>query len=187
MRVRREVRPLPQGGSSSPVWTCLPWAMGHDCGPIRSDLEGFSFSVYAEGLLVGLCKLLLVGIQSFCGQTQSSCHHLSIVLSLLLLCHWMLNKHIISLVLTYLYLNASELCKFVYLCVFIQANTTFEELERLKNMGRAWEEVGPQVWSFFQDGVQMNMLRVNTVTFFEKTAPMHDIFFTFCAIFHSVP
>lgn len=99
----------------------------------------------------------------------------------------MLNKHIISLVLTYLYLNASELCKFVYLCVFIQANTTFEELERLKNMGRAWEEVGPQVWSFFQDGVQMNMLRVNTVTFFEKTAPMHDIIFTFCAIFLSVP
>uniref|UniRef100_A0A8C1ZWV5 P-type phospholipid transporter n=1 Tax=Cyprinus carpio TaxID=7962 RepID=A0A8C1ZWV5_CYPCA len=42
------------------------------------------------------------------------------------------------------------------------ANTTFEELERLRNMGRAWEEVGPQVWSFFQDGVQMNMLRVNT-------------------------
>ncbi len=76
---------------------------------------------------------------------------------------------------------------FVYLCVFIQANTTFEELERLRNMGRAWEEVGPQVWSFFQDGVQMNMLRVNTVTFFEKTAPMHDIFFILCAIFHSVP
>lgn len=72
----------------------------------------------------------------------------------------MLNKQIISFVLTYFYLNASELCKVVYLCVFIQANTTFEELERLRNMGRAWEEVGPQVWSFFQDGVQMNMLRV---------------------------
>uniref|UniRef100_A0A8C1IGH6 ATP-binding cassette, sub-family A (ABC1), member 4a n=1 Tax=Cyprinus carpio TaxID=7962 RepID=A0A8C1IGH6_CYPCA len=43
------------------------------------------------------------------------------------------------------------------------ANTTFEELERLRNMGRAWEEVGPQVWSFFQDGVQMNMLRVKTL------------------------
>uniref|UniRef100_A0A672SCZ1 Retinal-specific ATP-binding cassette transporter-like n=1 Tax=Sinocyclocheilus grahami TaxID=75366 RepID=A0A672SCZ1_SINGR len=43
------------------------------------------------------------------------------------------------------------------------ANSTFEELERLRNMGRAWEEVGPQVWSFFQDGVQLNMLRVNTV------------------------
>uniref|UniRef100_A0A672SD68 Retinal-specific ATP-binding cassette transporter-like n=1 Tax=Sinocyclocheilus grahami TaxID=75366 RepID=A0A672SD68_SINGR len=28
------------------------------------------------------------------------------------------------------------------------ANSTFEELERLRNMGRAWEEVGPQVWSF---------------------------------------
>uniref|UniRef100_A0A9J7ZMC1 ATP-binding cassette, sub-family A (ABC1), member 4a n=1 Tax=Cyprinus carpio carpio TaxID=630221 RepID=A0A9J7ZMC1_CYPCA len=43
------------------------------------------------------------------------------------------------------------------------ANATFEELERLRNMGRAWEEVGPQVWSFFQDGVQMNMLRVKTL------------------------
>uniref|UniRef100_A0A8C1YWS8 P-type phospholipid transporter n=1 Tax=Cyprinus carpio TaxID=7962 RepID=A0A8C1YWS8_CYPCA len=44
------------------------------------------------------------------------------------------------------------------------ANTTFEELERLRNMGRAWEEVGPQVWSFFQEGVQMNMLRVKTLS-----------------------
>uniref|UniRef100_A0A8C7KJX0 P-type phospholipid transporter n=1 Tax=Oncorhynchus kisutch TaxID=8019 RepID=A0A8C7KJX0_ONCKI len=39
------------------------------------------------------------------------------------------------------------------------ANTTFEELERLRTMGRAWEEVGPQVWAFFQDSVQMNMIR----------------------------
>ncbi|XP_078147403.1 retinal-specific phospholipid-transporting ATPase ABCA4a isoform X1 [Centroberyx gerrardi] len=39
------------------------------------------------------------------------------------------------------------------------ANTTFEELERLRNMGRAWEEVAPQLWAFFQDGVQINMLR----------------------------
>ncbi|XP_062412894.1 retinal-specific phospholipid-transporting ATPase ABCA4-like [Sardina pilchardus] len=39
------------------------------------------------------------------------------------------------------------------------ANTTFEELERLMVMGRAWEEVGPQLWSFFQDSVQMNMIR----------------------------
>ncbi|XP_030623464.1 retinal-specific phospholipid-transporting ATPase ABCA4a [Chanos chanos] len=39
------------------------------------------------------------------------------------------------------------------------ANTTFEELERLRNMGKAWEEVGPQVWAFFQDGIQMNMIR----------------------------
>ncbi|XP_056594353.1 retinal-specific phospholipid-transporting ATPase ABCA4a [Triplophysa dalaica] len=39
------------------------------------------------------------------------------------------------------------------------ANTTFEELERLRNMGRVWEEVGPQVWTFFQGGVHMNMLR----------------------------
>uniref|UniRef100_A0A8C4SRD7 P-type phospholipid transporter n=1 Tax=Erpetoichthys calabaricus TaxID=27687 RepID=A0A8C4SRD7_ERPCA len=40
-----------------------------------------------------------------------------------------------------------------------KANTTFEELERLRNMGRAWEEVGPQLWAFFQSSVQMNMIR----------------------------
>eukprot|EP00063_Salmo_salar_P037999 XP_014012834.1 PREDICTED: retinal-specific ATP-binding cassette transporter-like [Salmo salar] len=44
------------------------------------------------------------------------------------------------------------------------ANTTFEELERLRTMGRAWEEVGPQVWAFFQGSVQMNMIRVRKAT-----------------------
>uniref|UniRef100_A0AAY4D1N6 P-type phospholipid transporter n=1 Tax=Denticeps clupeoides TaxID=299321 RepID=A0AAY4D1N6_9TELE len=39
------------------------------------------------------------------------------------------------------------------------ANTTFEELERLRNLGGVWEELGPQIWNFFQDGVQMNMIR----------------------------
>ncbi|XP_076838313.1 retinal-specific phospholipid-transporting ATPase ABCA4 [Brachyhypopomus gauderio] len=39
------------------------------------------------------------------------------------------------------------------------ANTTFEQLERLKNMASAWEEVGPQVWEFLQNSVQMNMIR----------------------------
>ncbi|XP_072524411.1 retinal-specific phospholipid-transporting ATPase ABCA4 isoform X1 [Salminus brasiliensis] len=39
------------------------------------------------------------------------------------------------------------------------ANTTFEELERLMNMLKVWEEVGPQLWQFFQDSVQMNMIR----------------------------
>uniref|UniRef100_A0A668A8Y6 P-type phospholipid transporter n=1 Tax=Myripristis murdjan TaxID=586833 RepID=A0A668A8Y6_9TELE len=39
------------------------------------------------------------------------------------------------------------------------ANTTFEELERLKNMAKAWEEVGPQLWNFFHHSVQMNMIR----------------------------
>ncbi|XP_033494779.1 retinal-specific phospholipid-transporting ATPase ABCA4a isoform X1 [Epinephelus lanceolatus] len=39
------------------------------------------------------------------------------------------------------------------------ANTTFEELERLRTMGKAWEEVGPQIWAFFQDGVQVKMIR----------------------------
>ncbi|GLD62954.1 retinal-specific ATP-binding cassette transporter-like protein [Lates japonicus] len=40
-----------------------------------------------------------------------------------------------------------------------QANTTFEELERLRTMGKAWEEVAPQIWAFFQDGVQVKMIR----------------------------
>ncbi|XP_027128169.1 retinal-specific ATP-binding cassette transporter [Larimichthys crocea] len=39
------------------------------------------------------------------------------------------------------------------------ANTTFEELERLKNMAKAWEELGPQLWTFFYNSVQMNMIR----------------------------
>ncbi|XP_041823569.1 retinal-specific phospholipid-transporting ATPase ABCA4-like [Melanotaenia boesemani] len=39
------------------------------------------------------------------------------------------------------------------------ANTTFEELERLRRMGKAWEEVAPQIWHFFQDGVQVKMIR----------------------------
>ncbi|XP_067342054.1 retinal-specific phospholipid-transporting ATPase ABCA4a [Channa argus] len=39
------------------------------------------------------------------------------------------------------------------------ANTTFEELERLKTMGKAWDEVAPQIWAFFQDGVQVKMIR----------------------------
>lgn len=42
----------------------------------------------------------------------------------------------------------------------LQANTTFEELERLRTMGKAWEEVAPQIWAFFQDGVQVKMIRV---------------------------
>ncbi|XP_013862947.1 retinal-specific ATP-binding cassette transporter [Austrofundulus limnaeus] len=39
------------------------------------------------------------------------------------------------------------------------ANTTFEEVERLQNMAKAWEEVGPQLWAFFHRSVQMNMIR----------------------------
>ncbi|XP_062988617.1 retinal-specific phospholipid-transporting ATPase ABCA4 [Elgaria multicarinata webbii] len=39
------------------------------------------------------------------------------------------------------------------------ANSTFEELERLQLLAKAWKEVGPQVWNFFQDSVQMNMIR----------------------------
>ncbi|XP_061834850.1 retinal-specific phospholipid-transporting ATPase ABCA4 [Nerophis lumbriciformis] len=39
------------------------------------------------------------------------------------------------------------------------ANTTFEELERLQNLGKMWEDVGPQLWDFFHSSVQMNMIR----------------------------
>lgn len=48
------------------------------------------------------------------------------------------------------------------MCVFVcvQANTTFEQLERLKTMAKAWEELGPQLWAFFHDSVQINMIRV---------------------------
>uniref|UniRef100_A0A8C3CXL4 P-type phospholipid transporter n=1 Tax=Cairina moschata TaxID=8855 RepID=A0A8C3CXL4_CAIMO len=40
------------------------------------------------------------------------------------------------------------------------ANSTFEELERLRLLTKAWEEVGPQLWYFFQNSLQMNMIRV---------------------------
>ncbi|XP_077309012.1 retinal-specific phospholipid-transporting ATPase ABCA4 isoform X1 [Lithobates pipiens] len=39
------------------------------------------------------------------------------------------------------------------------ANTTFEQLERLRQMGKAWEELGPQLWNFFQSSVHMNVIR----------------------------
>ncbi|XP_070397690.1 retinal-specific phospholipid-transporting ATPase ABCA4 isoform X2 [Nothobranchius furzeri] len=39
------------------------------------------------------------------------------------------------------------------------ANTTFEEIERLQNLAKTWEEVGPQLWEFFHSSVQMNMIR----------------------------
>lgn len=42
----------------------------------------------------------------------------------------------------------------------LQANSTFEELERLRAMGKAWEEVAPQIWAFFQNGIQVKMIRV---------------------------
>ncbi|XP_019386627.1 PREDICTED: retinal-specific ATP-binding cassette transporter [Crocodylus porosus] len=39
------------------------------------------------------------------------------------------------------------------------ANSTFEELGRLRLLTKAWEEVGPQLWHFFQDSQQLNMIR----------------------------
>ncbi|XP_020835861.2 retinal-specific phospholipid-transporting ATPase ABCA4-like [Phascolarctos cinereus] len=40
------------------------------------------------------------------------------------------------------------------------ANSTFEELERVKNFLKAWEEVGPQIWHFFDNSTQITMIRV---------------------------
>ncbi|XP_015230454.1 PREDICTED: retinal-specific ATP-binding cassette transporter-like [Cyprinodon variegatus] len=51
------------------------------------------------------------------------------------------------------------------------ANTTFEELERLRTMGKAWEEVAPQIWAFFQDGVQVKMIRCLVL---DKFIPLPD-------------
>ncbi|XP_023820616.1 retinal-specific ATP-binding cassette transporter isoform X2 [Oryzias latipes] len=39
------------------------------------------------------------------------------------------------------------------------ANTTFEQLERLQNMAKAWQELAPQLQDFFNHSVQMNMIR----------------------------
>ncbi|XP_078074970.1 retinal-specific phospholipid-transporting ATPase ABCA4 [Mustelus asterias] len=39
------------------------------------------------------------------------------------------------------------------------ANATFEELHRLKRIGKIWGEVKPQMWNFFQNSVQMNIIR----------------------------
>ncbi|KAK1339765.1 hypothetical protein QTO34_018321 [Cnephaeus nilssonii] len=39
------------------------------------------------------------------------------------------------------------------------ANSTFEELERIRKLVKAWEEVGPQIWYFFDKSTQMTMIR----------------------------
>ncbi|XP_062920691.1 retinal-specific phospholipid-transporting ATPase ABCA4 [Mobula hypostoma] len=39
------------------------------------------------------------------------------------------------------------------------ANVTFEELHRLKQVGKVWGEVKTQLWNFFQNSVQMNIIR----------------------------
>ncbi|XP_072500142.1 retinal-specific phospholipid-transporting ATPase ABCA4 isoform X1 [Notamacropus eugenii] len=39
------------------------------------------------------------------------------------------------------------------------ANSTFEELERVRNFLKAWEEVGPQIWHFFDNSTQITMIR----------------------------
>ncbi|XP_060256842.1 retinal-specific phospholipid-transporting ATPase ABCA4 isoform X2 [Ovis aries] len=39
------------------------------------------------------------------------------------------------------------------------ANSTFEELERVRKLVKVWEEVGPQIWYFFDKSTQMTMIR----------------------------
>ncbi|XP_067845678.1 retinal-specific phospholipid-transporting ATPase ABCA4 [Heptranchias perlo] len=39
------------------------------------------------------------------------------------------------------------------------ANATFEELHRLKQIGKVWDEVKCQLWNFFQNSIHMNMIR----------------------------
>ncbi|XP_048208118.1 retinal-specific phospholipid-transporting ATPase ABCA4 [Perognathus longimembris pacificus] len=39
------------------------------------------------------------------------------------------------------------------------ANSTFEELERLRKLIRSWGEVGPQIWYFFDKSTQITMIR----------------------------
>nr|XP_054369188.1 retinal-specific phospholipid-transporting ATPase ABCA4 [Mirounga angustirostris] len=39
------------------------------------------------------------------------------------------------------------------------ANSTFEELERLRKLVKAWEEVGPQIWYFFDKSTRMATIR----------------------------
>lgn len=42
----------------------------------------------------------------------------------------------------------------------IQANGTFNALAMLKELADSWDELGPRVWEFFQNGSQVNTLRV---------------------------
>ncbi|EDL12328.1 ATP-binding cassette, sub-family A (ABC1), member 4, partial [Mus musculus] len=39
------------------------------------------------------------------------------------------------------------------------ANSTFEELDRVRKLVKAWEEVGPQIWYFFEKSTQMTVIR----------------------------
>lgn len=76
--------------------------------------------------------------------------------------------------MTFLMYELEQLCVFpicgdIHLCLLafsrcLQANSTFEELERLRAMGKAWEEVAPQIWAFFQNGIQVKMMRVRDTT-----------------------
>lgn len=46
--------------------------------------------------------------------------------------------------------------------VSFQANGTFDALGRLRELVDLWDELGPRVWAFFQNGSQVDALRVST-------------------------
>ncbi|XP_051852517.1 retinal-specific phospholipid-transporting ATPase ABCA4-like [Antechinus flavipes] len=48
------------------------------------------------------------------------------------------------------------------------ANSTFEELARVRQFLKAWEEVGPQIWHFFDKSTQMAMIRCLLLDKFES-------------------
>lgn len=42
----------------------------------------------------------------------------------------------------------------------IQVNRTFQELGVFRDLGGMWEEVRPKIWSFMENGEQMDVIRV---------------------------
>uniref|UniRef100_A0A4W5MT56 P-type phospholipid transporter n=1 Tax=Hucho hucho TaxID=62062 RepID=A0A4W5MT56_9TELE len=46
----------------------------------------------------------------------------------------------------------------------LMANSTFNALAMLKELAEAWEDFGPLVWDYFQNGRQVNALRVRFMT-----------------------
>lgn len=45
--------------------------------------------------------------------------------------------------------------------VSFQANATFDALGRLEELVNLWDELGPRVWDYFQNGPQVEALRVS--------------------------
>lgn len=54
----------------------------------------------------------------------------------------------------------SQIGEITKLCIYLQANGTFDALARLKELADLWDKEGPRVWDFFQDSPLVNNLRV---------------------------